>query len=449
MNVETLKSVILVILIGFSLLLTVALWNYQPEYESEGDEERLIEETTIGGEELDMASIVRPKQFVFHRDGDHYSFENKEDVSLTYSEMKNWTLSNFVSTENTGLPSHEDFMAEVVFPTNIPAQAIPQLFSLDNSDIEPPSGQFNRIFVMFNEDDEGAELLFTSDQASSTSFRATINNDDANQLRASMNNDELLSEQILFAGDEEKRIYIPREKVSLQVDSVDSREIGILPLRNELFDGSPVVRERSASTTEQRLTDYSRRLEVLGSGNRLEYTKLTSNTNSDVQSALSSFDLLESSVNFVNTHEGWTDPFQLTSLNPSRSLVQYHMYFNDLPLLNSSDDLHKIEVEYDGDEEQRYVRPLRDFDSSFPGSGREEELPSGETVASFLEDSKQYNMNVIEDIQVGYSLVQQSSSYEVYDLKPAWFVLENGNWKEITEISSGEVGEQANAMGTN
>ncbi|WP_431802209.1 YycH family regulatory protein [Halobacillus andaensis] len=448
MNVETLKSIILVILIGFSLLLTVALWNFQPEYESLEKEEGLIEETTIGGEEQEVSSIVRPSQFVFHQSGDHYDFEDAEDIELTYSSMKNWTIRNFRSTESQDPPTGEEAMVEVIFPTEVPAQAIPDIFTFDDSEMEPPSGQFNRIFITLNTEGNNAELLFTSDQAGSTSFRASIGSSDAAELSNMMNDDDLLRENIMFDGDEEKRIFIPKERVELPEDQIDSTEIGLLPLTNELFGESPVVREHSSSTSDQRLTDYSNRLEVLGDGNRLEFTKLNSSSASGVQTALSSFDLLNNSMDFVNTHEGWTDTFHLTSLNPSTSMAQFHMYFNDLPLLESSDGLHKIEVKYDGEELARYMRPLRDFDTSFPPTGSTQELPSGESVASYLMESRQYNMNLIEDIQIGYTLEPQDA-YEVYKLEPAWFVLENGSWKEISDVSPAEEGGVSNAMGSN
>ncbi|MFC7061087.1 YycH family regulatory protein [Halobacillus seohaensis] len=447
MKVETLKSIILFILIGFSLLLTVAQWNYQPNVDSL-DEEGFIEETTINGEEVELTSLIAPSQFVFHKEASHYSYTDKEDAQLMFGEMKNWTMSNLLSTAHKGPPEQHEQMVEVVFPTDIPAQVIPNLFEFENDNQNAPAGHFNRIFFMVNEGSDRAEVLFVSDGENSTSFRATLRSGDTDGLKASMNNDEKFIEQILFADDEEKRIFIPRDSVTVAKDSVDSQKIDILPLRNELLSDSPVVRDSSSSTSELRLTDDSRRLEVPANGNRLEYSTLTSNASS-VQTALSSFDLLERSVSFINTHKGWTDSFQLSDLNPSQSSVQFNMYFNSLPLLSSSDDFHKIEVEYDGDQERSYVRPLRDFDTSYPSPNEEGELPSGENVASFLEETDQYNMKLIEDIMIGYKLSQQTVGYEVYDLIPSWFVLENGSWKEITELSSEEEGGQANAVGPN
>ncbi|MCP3032161.1 two-component system activity regulator YycH [Halobacillus sp. A1] len=446
MKVETLKSIILVILIGFSLLLTVGLWYYQPEYESAEDGDSLIDETSIEGEEVEISSLIEPDQFIFHLDGAHYSFRNQADTRLAFNDMRDWTLSGLTTTENREPQFNEGNWVELSFPTRIPSKMIPELFNVE-SENEVPSGQFNRMFITYNPD--GAELMFTSDSESSAAFRASIGPDDADQLADSYSDEELLAEQTLFAEDEDKRIYIPKDSVTVQEDSVETERIDILPLKNELFPDSPVVNVSEGSTSEQRLTDNSRRLETLGNGNRMEYTKLTPNT-SDVQRALNSYDLLERSVNFINTHEGWTDTFRLSELNPSNSSIVYNMYFNDIPLLSSADDVHRIRLEYDGEEEQRYVRPLRDFDPSYPNPN-ETELPSGEDVAAFLEDSRQYNVNLIEDIKIGYTIAPQSQNYQqVYDLIPVWFVKENGSWKEINELSSssGE-GGVAHAVGTN
>ena len=73
MNMETMKSVTLVILIALSLVLTVALWNYQPSGEVVEEGEEVIDTTQLDGEENNVVSLVEPEQFVFHERGSSYS----------------------------------------------------------------------------------------------------------------------------------------------------------------------------------------------------------------------------------------------------------------------------------------------------------------------------------------------------------------------------------------
>ncbi|WP_173918135.1 YycH family regulatory protein [Halobacillus sp. Marseille-Q1614] len=446
MKVETIKTIILVLLIMFSLLLTVALWTYQPNYDSLENEDGVIDETSINGEEVEISSLIAPNKFIFHRNGLHYAFSDPENVTVTFNELQEWTMRDLIQIEDAGIPEHDGSMVEVTFPTEIPSQAMPGLFTLEDESQGVPPGEFNRMFFVFRENG-GAEVFFTSDRPDASSFRATISEDDASRLKAASNEESQLTDQVAFKKEDQRPIYLPKGPVSVEKDLVQPKRIEILPLQNELFPNPAAVKNTSTSSTEQRLTDYYRRLEVFAQGKRMEYVDLVPN-DTEVQSTLSSYDVLEESVNFINGHEGWTDTFRLNQFSPSpaNSTVQFNMYFDNYPLLESSDDIHKIELEFEEQTVQRYMRPLLDFEAYYQSPNQTEQLTSGENVISFLENSNQYSLRLIEDIQVGYRIEPQVQGYQVYELVPAWFVLENGRWKEITELTEGG---DPNAMGTN
>ncbi|WP_082232024.1 YycH family regulatory protein [Halobacillus massiliensis] len=446
MKVETIKSIILVILIMFSLLLTVALWNFQPNYESLESDESLIDETSIQGEVVDMSSLISPNNFIFHKNNQHFAFSNPENVWLQFNEVREWTLRDFIQIENSSVPELDSSMVEVTFPIEIPSQLMTELFTLEDKNQGVPPGEFNRMYFKFRENG-GAEVYFTSDRPSSSAYRAVISEENADRLRAASNDESQLTEQTVFIKEEADPIYIPKGPVSVEKDLVQPKRIETTPLQNELFPNPSSVKNTSPSPSEQRLTDYYRRLEVLADGKRMEYVDLVPDE-SDMQSTLSSYDVLDNSVEFINGHEGWTDTFRLTSFNPSPtdSTVQFNMFFDHYPLLSSSDDIHKIELDFEGDTVQRYMRPLLDFESYYQSPNQSEQLTAGEDVISFLESSNQYSLRLIEDIQVGYRIEPQRQGYQVYELVPAWFVLENGRWKEITELTEGG---DLNAMGPN
>lgn len=63
--IENIKSGILFILVVSSLLLTLALWNYQPAYEELGEPTYLDETRLVEGDTRQIDDVVYPKQILF------------------------------------------------------------------------------------------------------------------------------------------------------------------------------------------------------------------------------------------------------------------------------------------------------------------------------------------------------------------------------------------------
>ncbi|WP_079529009.1 YycH family regulatory protein [Halobacillus hunanensis] len=445
MKFETLKSIILLILICFSLLLTVGLWNYQPITDEVGeDSENVVEETTIGGKEVKMSSLIAPSQFVFHRNGAHYSFEDGKDRENTYKLMKNWTLFNIHTEENRDVPEAANMM-EVIFPTNIPAQAIKNIFTLGEQDFPPSSGEFRRIFFSIN-DNGGVDVFFKPESEDALAYGASLRSENIYQLEKLIATTEGVSEQVMFTGDGEKRIFLPEGETKVPWHILDTTSIRVAPLKNTLFEDPSIVKDIPAPRVEQRLTDSLSNLEVIEGGKRMVFSGLPREPSP--QTAMSSYEVLEKSISFVNAHDGWTDTFRIGDLSTANTSITYYMYLKHLPVLASEGNIHTIKVDYQNGQEKRYARPLVRLEPSINKSGAKYSLSSGDTIIALINESRKYNVKLIEDIEIGYKLVQQSGGYGGYSLIPKWFVLENGSWKEVEESIEGE-GGIAGAMGTN
>ncbi|MFD2923815.1 YycH family regulatory protein [Halobacillus naozhouensis] len=445
MKFETLKSIILLILICFSLLLTVGLWNYQPITDEVGKEnENLVEETTIGGEEVKMSSLIAPSQFVFHRNGNHYSFEDGKDREETYKIMKNWTLFNIHTVENRVVPEAARMM-EVIFPTNIPAQAIKNIFSLGEQDFAPSSGEFKRIFFSINENG-GVDVFFKPESEDAIAYGASLRSENIYQLEELIATTEGVNKQVMFTGDGDKRIFLPSNSVEVSWHILDTTTIPIVPLKNTLFEDPSIVKDIPAPRVEQRLTDSLSNLEVMEGGRRMVFSELLSKPSP--QTAMSSYEVLEKSISFINAHQGWTDTFRIGELSTANTSITYHMYQKHLPVLASEGNIHTIMVDYQNGLEKRYARPLVRLEPSINKSEGPYSLSSGNKIIALINESRKYNIKLIEDIEIGYKLVKQSGGYGGYSLIPRWFILENGSWKEVEESFVHE-GGMTGAMGTN
>src|SRR5690625_5055065 len=96
MTRETIKSFILVVLVGLSFLLSYILWSYQPKYEMFYDAS-YITEADIGGKERTKNDIIRPTNIVFHHENlaeDVYGFILPKEIQTFFNEITTWELSN-------------------------------------------------------------------------------------------------------------------------------------------------------------------------------------------------------------------------------------------------------------------------------------------------------------------------------------------------------------------
>src|SRR5690625_2776612 len=101
MNYETIKTFILVVLVGISFLLSFILWSYQPNYESFYDTS-YVSEVDIGGTEKTKNDLVEPVQIVFQNGGQVSSFMNPKDRHLFFNDLTSWVLYDYRESDSRG-----------------------------------------------------------------------------------------------------------------------------------------------------------------------------------------------------------------------------------------------------------------------------------------------------------------------------------------------------------
>src|SRR5690625_4225636 len=132
MKYETAKSFILIVLILTSLLLSVAIWTYQPNYDQFQDMS-YVHEVDIGGKDLSRNDLIKPAKIIFDNGYTYYGFNDDQKRSELFQDIATWTLYDFQVREieeNNG-PNQ---VVEIVFPTDIPGELLSSLFTF-NDDI--------------------------------------------------------------------------------------------------------------------------------------------------------------------------------------------------------------------------------------------------------------------------------------------------------------------------
>ncbi|WP_106495720.1 YycH family regulatory protein [Lentibacillus sp. Marseille-P4043] len=420
MKLETVKSFILVILVGISLLLTLGIWSYQPNYKSLSDMD--YAEADIGGkDDVSKKDLVEPKSMIFHNYSQLYGFSDPKDRQTLYRDMQSWVLYNF-ETKGANGPPTDDYQVELLFPDELPMEIVNYLFTL-NDEVTLPEWSFQRLFITFDINNSSLELHFLSTNGDKQASFLVNNSEKFDLLWSYTTKQKGLSEYVSL----DKTglpVYIPKHSKTVAQRKLTVTNIDADQLVNALFSNPEIVRRNNSNLGGSYYTDGIRGMRVQRDGRVIEFVNPL-NTNYERMAPLN---LLDTSMTNINEHKGWTGDYNLEELKTLTNLVRYRMYYAGYPVFNSN--LSVIEQEWRNNELYKYHRPLFKL-NTMPGQDSVE-LKSGNDVIYFLQNSN-YKMENIEDIQIGYHLEYEDNDLPYYlTLKPAWYVKESGNWKEIT-----------------
>ncbi|WP_347861842.1 two-component system activity regulator YycH [Salimicrobium sp. PL1-032A] len=437
MNKESIKTIILVILVAFSLFLTLALWNYQPNLETVNQDEGLIEETDIGGEEREIRELLTPEEVIYHDQSKHYGYSNREYIQETYDRMQTWSLFN-ISISEKEIPVEGEVL-EVIFPTTLTSATIQDIFPVEGQDLTIPPVSFDRAFIRMSE--EEADIRFLTPEGDRM-LQASINAEDMDQLQSETENTSMWQEYRMFNDDAERRIYLPENEVEVTKDVIVTDTIPLKPLKNVLFSDPTVVKQFPLSGGDVRNSDGLSRMDLVAGQKKMQYLNPVTEQPDVASTTFNTQELLTESVSFINNHYGFTDPFRVQSIRSTYGDMKFSMYFNERPILEDPEDFTSMSIQFETGVLQEYVRPMVTVDpyESYPNVSEEDQLTtlaSGATVETVINNSTKYNKEEITDIMIGYKLISQGGGFSnYYDLIPSWFVEESGTWKEVTGLGA-------------
>src|SRR5699024_1153747 len=427
MSYEGIKAYLLVILIGISVLLSIALWTYQPNYEQFQDPD-YVNEVNIGGKEQDKKDLITPSSIVFHDDQRVLGFNEPTEKNELYESMNTWIMSSAKERDSVGPPNERRFM-EIIFPTEIPGKVIPNLFTF-NEEINPPNCLFNRILVTINSNDSSLLVHF-------------ISTDEKRELVATIEKAEHYDLLFDYAVDhtnlidytrfrtKEKPFYVPNEALDLTSKTLVISKIQPEKLVNALFrDPSEVT----PNVAEAYFTDGQRGMSVSNNDNRIEFINPIQTSVED------SFriNLLEQSIAKINEHKGWTNDYALDDINKDQSKVEFRLMYDGLPVFDRN-HLTTIEQKWEGKELFEYNRSL--IRLTYEVNLTPKKLISGTELVEFIEERELFDLNDIEDIKVGYELKILPNASDSMLLEPNWYIKINGKWQLVDVDDLAEGGE--------
>lgn len=436
MKLESVKSFVLVVLIGISLILSLTLWSYQPNSERTLGGRNITNEIDVGGSsEETKRSMVKPTDIIFHTPNDYYGFIEAENRDALYEQMQNWVITNFEMTADEDDIAASDNAVELVFPDDVPMEIMNSLFTFGTEDVVFPAWSMNRVFIHFIHESKSLYLEFVSSEDNQIST-AVINDTNSYEELWSMvmNIDSETLRRYIAINEDTSATYLPAGPVSLPTYSITPTDINPNLFVNILFPTPSAVRETSSQSIGEAYFTDSRQMSIFQNQMRMEYVNHVIPA-SEEEVMISEVDLLDRSILHINSHSGWTEDYRLEDINLQSHWVNFQLYYQGYPVFSNyklSTIQQRWDVYQNNFQLMQYDRPLYSFESEFLLRDVDD-LTSGENVVAYLANHPEIHLENIQDIKVSYELKyhrdEQESEY--IELDPSWYKKENNIWQKI------------------
>ncbi|WP_066059571.1 YycH family regulatory protein [Robertmurraya korlensis] len=433
MKYETIKSIVLLILVIFSILLTYLLWTYQPNYDTLKESGKTVEEVSLG-ETKELKNIVRPERLFLHQGDKHFGTFDSFEIEQMMKELSLWGFSEFedISEMVRNIPSfiYDKNSLEIIFPDIVPLKVYRSALQLPSNEI--PKSNFDRIVIDLEpETREGGVVYFISSKEHKV-LRARVsasfitNYKERYLSNISENEKYALFEPI----NRESFPMLRKEPVKMALYKHISEKLPTDKLRDALFSDPNLVSKNYSSFGEE-YTDTTTLMSVNYGTNTIRYIK----TETDATSK--SENLLERSIEFVNSHGGWTDNYRYVGMDESEQFILFRLYdLNGYPIFGDNGVSEILQI-WNASEINKYYRSNLVLGSRVEAT--EINLPSGIAVLEELKKTEDFNLDFLQDITIGYHMTKDTGDTQnsLIHLEPSWYYKYNDEWKRVSSSVNG------------
>lgn len=433
MRYENSKSVILTILILVSIFLTWNLWTYQPNFDMMDNGNNVAE--VMLKEKREVHKVITPDLVLFHRNGQHNGTTNAALLNQIMSEIRKWSFYDVKNyTENVEEIKelvHGNGNAEIVFPTDIPIELYRSVLKFEEKRID--SFNFKRMIINVENSEKGNGTVYFVSADYRQVFISHISPGLLNEFKNDFyKNAEQYQRYFAYEATEERTVFIPDGNVEMMEYTYLPVVLNSEAFKEALFSDPRVVQRGTVSGVEE-FSDASSKMTVNHDTNMLLYVNPTGESDY-VDNA---YDLLKRSIDFINGHGGWTDPYRYVAKDVKRKSVTFRLYNNDgYPVFNES-GMSEIQEVWGRNEISRYVRPNIALELPLTTEMVKVTLPTGAEVLGYLKSRKNYKPELLEQLVLGYRMTRDKGENKLILLEPAWFYRYNQTWGQITKEDLG------------
>lgn len=438
MTYENIKSIILVLLVSFSVLLTWSIWTYQPNYELM-EKSNTVEKVAISAKK-EVDQIIKPDRIIFHYDKDkHVGTIVPSEIDRMLGEIRKWNFSDFenISGEIRNYPSfiHKESNAVILFPDSIPMDLYKTV--IDVKDSKLPNFYFDRIVIdVENVQREDGFVYFVSMENYEV-YRSRVPASFVHNFRnGTFKNAELSSNfttYIPFKVNNELTLFLKENESTMLRHQYLANPLDSEKFKKALFKDPSVVQKNYKSTGEE-YTNGSSLMRVYYDKNTLSYINPAKMNETNFISK----SLLKRSIDFVNEHGGWTDNYRFADMNEMNHSVTFRLYDEKgYPIFSERSGISEIKQTFGQSEIKEYLRS--NFSLGLRMEPSETILSSGEEVIEHLKRMPGIEVSKLQNVMIGYSMTKDAQTRIVY-LEPTWYYQYNQQWNQISmEDIRGEI----------
>ncbi|MFS0821117.1 YycH family regulatory protein [Bacillus sp. 1P02SD] len=435
MKYESIKTTILIILVLLSIVLTWTLWTYQPQYkdiQSDG----VVEEVTENVRK-ETSLIIKPSKVLYHIEGRHFGTFSETELNRVMKEIRTWEIQDVQNITHTvqddGLA---DFLSrnghvEIFFPDPFPLQLYKSFLKIN--DKEHSLISFDRFVIDVNSENREEGIVYFVSTGDNLVYEGRINSGLPRDFRRSFYTTATrYPEQIEYSLSETNSVYLPKDEISVNRLDYFTDTIDIKTFVDRLFTDSDLVKGDRLSTGEV-YTDGTRLLRIYTNQKYIEFINPTrmSGNQSDTT------DLIQTSIDFVNEHVGWTDDYRFFSWNKESQMTKFKLFVKNIPVFNSN-GLVDITQQWENNEIVEYDHPSVSLQIGLPPS--EKKLSNGELVMETITSIPNFNPELLDSVTVAYELKENKDNSQFVSLQPTWYYRYNGKWEKVKDIGGHEDG---------
>ncbi|KMQ04371.1 MULTISPECIES: YycH family regulatory protein [Bacillus cereus group] len=422
MSMENFKTIVLINLVVISLFLTFNLWTYVPD--STSMQNAKFVQGNEGTNQTKISDVVRPTSIIVHKDKNHYGSRREADIESIYKPLEVGELHEFreISITKGDFLSyvHGEGKIELVFPTDIPFDAVKSMFNMKEKSTDKPK-HFNRILLdPSRSKDQEIKINFVSDGDNFKIYEAKLSGVYLKDI-VNAQNQFIVSAKPYFDYqiNDMKKLFLPDGATELNNITYISSNLAVDTFKNALFS-DPRYLSPITEISKETFTDGIRSMEIENDRHMLNYKNSSVLTEKTIDNLM----LLQKSFEFVSGHSGSLDSYRLDYMNKGETVFRLH---EDGYSVFNTDGLAELRQKWGSEEVMEYERPLLSLNTK--GIEQKVTLPSGHVVIASLENNPEIKKQVIKDIGIGYKL---SLDGQVVRLQPIWYV----------KLVEGETGKQ-------
>ncbi len=426
--IEQIKSYLLAFLVLLSIVLTLMIWNYKPEYTV--IEEAQVDEIMIG-DTKQLQDILKPYRLLYRQEDQFYGTVSNDVIQSVYDKLSTWDahevdlINSNLSDEQMNKMLRENNRLTLFFNEEVPLQVFSGILPFNEREV--PDANFTRLIIDWSEvlSNNQLQLLFLNTKKRIL-LRSTIDISNSMQFMEEIV-DPIKEYQAYFEVERESllSLYVAQEAMeSIQYTYFMDKTSPDL-YKNILFGDLGIVKRSTDNTREEKYNDGTSVMTVDTQNHILNYVYPQAESIAPIPSAT----LLSDSFNFINDHGGFTADYRFSSMNVGKHVTEYQLFIQGYPIY-SSITTSRIITTWGENRIYRYRRPYYSIDNEIRSFRTTKQLPSGDEVIEYLKNMKDQPFDEIDEIIVGYSLVQDIKK-GIFLLEPSWFIISNNVWTRI------------------